>query len=331
MVIIEACLYKKLGGGEVKCFACAHKCMIGEGFKGKCRVRKNVAGRLVLEVFGAAASFGIDLIEKKPLYHFLPNSRTFSFGTLGCNFRCNFCQNHDVSMPKNFIFEKNLMPIEAVNLAIANNCDSIAYTYNEPAIFAEYVLETARLARKAGLKNVLVTNGFLSLEVLELFSGVIDAVNIDLKSFSDDFYVKECGGRIGPVLDAIRFFHEKGVWVEITTLLIEGLNNSDLELKNIAKFIVSIDKNIPWHISRFFPVYKSKCKTMTSVDSLLNAKNIGLNEGLNFVYLGNVNYLNKTICCRCGAVLIERFGSKNVINIKNNKCSCGYILKGVFK
>jgi pyruvate formate lyase activating enzyme len=325
---MHAYLSKKQGD-KVKCLACAHECLLALNARGKCFIRKNINNSLVLEAYGASASFGVDVIEKKPLYHFLPGSLTFSFGTLGCNFKCFFCQNHEISMPKSFSFKKNLSPTEAVSLALFNNCKSISYTYNEPLVFAEYALDTAHYAKSKSLKNILVTNGFFSKSSLELFSKVIDAVNIDLKSFSDDFYKEHCKASLLPVLRAIKFFHKKNIWVEITTLLIPGLNDSEDEIRNIAKFIASVNRNIPWHISRFFPMYKAQLD-ITPIKTLELAKKIGEEVGLNFMYIGNVPEKNITLCVNCGASLIVRGGSKTLINIKNNKCVCGHILKGVF-
>jgi len=281
-------------------------------------------------VYGSAASVGVDKIEKKPLYHFLPGSLTFSFGTLGCNFKCGFCQNFEISMPKSFIFKKNLSPEEAVSLALKNNCESISYTYNEPAVFAEYVLDTARLAKKKGLKNVLVTNGFFSQESLNAFCELVDAVNIDLKSFNDEFYKKNCKASLKPVLDSIKFFHNKGIWVEVTTLLIPDMNDSVDELNKMAGFISSVDVNIPWHISRFFPMHKFSNRTLTSLSSIDEAVRIGKSKGLNFVYKGNVCEDAVTVCFNCGKELIIRSDLGIIINFDKGECDCGKIIRGVF-
>ena len=328
-LFMDAYLSKSLSDNKVKCLACAHNCVIGEGKKGICSIRENVGGKLILNAYGSAVSMGVDPVEKKPLYHFLPGSLTFSFGTLGCNFKCGFCQNFDISFPKNFVFKKNLSPEEAVFLAKNNGCKSISYTYTEPAIFAEYVIDTARLAKKAGLKNVLVTNGFLSQESLDKFSEVIDAVNIDLKSFNEDFYKKHCRARLDPVLNAIKFFHKKNIWVEVTTLLIPDMNDSVDELKKIASFIASVDNEIPWHISRFFPMHEFSDKSITPIETLHMAKTIGIDEGLKFIYLGNVPLEIVTSCPSCQKDLIIRNNFVK-LNLENNKCVCGYELRGVF-
>ena len=327
---MKAYLFEELSNKKVKCLACSHHCIILNNGKGLCSVRQNREGVLFLDAYGCAASYGVDSVEKKPLYHFLPGSLTFSFGTLGCNFRCGFCQNHDISLPSSFSYKKNLSPEDAVRLALEKGCDSISYTYTEPAVFSEYALDTARLAKKKGLKNVLVSNGFFSLESLEAFCDVVDAVNIDLKSFSDDFYKKNCGARLEPVLRSIKFFLDRGIWVEVTTLVIPGFNDSEDNLRKIARFLVSLSKDIPWHVSRFFPSYKFKDVPPTSLSVLNKAASIGKEEGLSFVYVGNVSGSSDTFCANCGLLLIKRNNFNTSINISNGICVCGTKLRGVF-
>ncbi len=284
----EAELYKK-EKDKIRCLACAHKCLIPKDKTGICGVRKNLNNKLYLLVYGKIASMNDDPIEKKPLYHFLPKTKSFSIGTAGCNFKCDFCQNFEISQaPKQGrIFGEEIKPEEIVKRAIQAGCRSISYTYNEPAIFIEFVKDTAKLAKKKKLKNVLVTNGFFSKESFDYISNYVDAMNIDLKSFSDEFYIKYCGGRLNPVLETIKMAHNKGIHIEITTLLIPGLNDSEKELEKIAKFIASVDKNIPWHISRFFPMYKMLNKPFTPVSTLEKAEKIG-KKYLNYVYMGNI-------------------------------------------
>ena len=275
----------------VKCLACSHKCMIKSGNTGICGVRKNISGKLYLLVYGKVASMGIDPIEKKPLYHFFPGSKSFSIGTVGCNFRCLGCQNYDISQASKLeqkrIFGEEATPAEIVNDAISTGCKSISYTYNEPAIFIEFVRDCAELAHKKGLKNVLVTNGYFTKESFEYIAPYIDAMNIDLKSFSNDFYLKYCGAKLEPVLDTIKRAHKKGIWIEITTLVVPGLNNYPREFEKIAKFISSVDKNIPWHVTRFFPRYKMLNTEVTSRDNLSDACRIG-KKYLNDVHMGNI-------------------------------------------
>jgi pyruvate formate lyase activating enzyme len=282
----ECVLYKKLPDKKVQCIACNHRCSIRNGKKGICGVRENIKGKLYLLVYGLVVSENVDLIEKKPLYHFLPKTKTYSIGTVGCNFKCDFCQNYEISQLKQIV-GKEIIPENVVERAVKTGCKSISYTYNEPTIFAEFVKDTAVLARKAGLKNILVTNGYMTKECLEFLGKDIDAMNIDLKSFNDKFYNRVCKAKLKPVLETIKLAHKKGIHIEITTLIVPGENDSPKELEKIAKFISKIDKNIPWHISRFFPMYQMKDKEKTSLGTLKKAEIIG-KKYLNNVYLGNV-------------------------------------------
>lgn len=299
-MIKEAVLYKKESSlrktsekkdRKVRCLACAHKCLISLDKTGICGVRKNVNGKLMLLIYGKVASMNVDPIEKKPLYHFFPGSYAFSIGTVGCNFRCEFCQNSDISQASKLkeakIFGDEIDAEKVVIAAIKYNCKSIAYTYNEPIIWAEFVHDCAEIAHKNGLKNILVTNGYFSKEGFEYIKDYIDAVNIDLKSFKESFYEKYCGGKLKPVLDIIKRFHKAGIHIEITTLVIPGLNDSSVEFTNIARFIASVDKKIPWHISRFFPNYRMLDKPITPVETLQRAEKIGL-KYLEHVHIGNI-------------------------------------------
>lgn len=289
----QAVLYKKLKDSVVQCQACAHYCAIKAGETGKCGVRQNIDGVLQLLVYGHPVAIHVDPMEKKPLYHFLPGTKILSIGTFGCNFRCEFCQNFDMSQTyvetqTNADLTQNYTPEEIVALAVKYKTPSIAYTYNEPTIFAEYAYDIMVLAHEQSLKNVWVSNGFFSKETLEYIGSYLDAINIDLKSFSDEFYQKTCGARLQPVLDTIKRVQERGIHQEITTLLIPNENDSDAELTQIAEFIASVDKNIPWHISRFHPDYHMLSKDITPYESLIKAQKIGLKAGLEYVYIGNV-------------------------------------------
>jgi len=291
-MIKECVLYKKEKNKDVRCLACAHKCIIEKDGFGTCRVRKNVSGKLMLLVYGKLASIGVDPIEKKPLYHFYPGTYAFSLGTVGCNFKCIWCQNFDISQASKEegdykILGKEMSPENVVDEALDAGCKSIAYTYNEPTIFVEFVKDCAVIAHKKGLKNVLVTNGYFSKESFDYIKNYIDAVNIDLKSFDESTYSVYCGGKLKVVLDNIKNFYKKGIWVEITTLLVPGINDSSEELEKIAKFISSVDKNIPWHVSRFFPKYKMNGKPVTHIEDLERAYKIG-KKYLNDVHIGNV-------------------------------------------
>lgn len=281
-------LYKK-ENGKIRCSACSQRCLISEGKTGICGVRKNIKNKLYLLVYGRVASMNIDPIEKKPLYNFLPNTYSFSIGTIGCNFRCDFCQNFEISQigKEGTIFGEKITPKEIVKKAIQAKCKSISYTYNEPAIFIEFVKDIAKIAKEKNLKNVLVTNGFFTKESFNYISDYIDAMNIDLKSFNDKFYKKICGARLEPVLETIKMAYEKGIHIELTTLVIPGENDSEKEFEKIAKFITSVDKNIPWHISRFFPMYKMLGEEITPISTLKKAEKIG-KKYLSYVYIGNI-------------------------------------------
>jgi len=283
---MKECILYKPYKNQIRCIACVNRCVIANGNVGLCGVRKNLDNKLFLLVNEKPIAIQVDPIEKKPLYHFLPNTKTFSFGTVGCNFRCKFCQNYNISQERKILGEKYTAK-EIVDLALKNNCKSISYTYNEPTIFIEFVKDVAVLAHKKSLKNILITNGYFTKECLDFIGPCIDAMNIDLKSFSNKFYQEHSGTRLKPVLDSIKRAYKKGIHIELTTLLIPGENDSKKELESIARFIASVDKSIPWHISRFFPMYKMKDKDPTGLKTLKEAKKIG-KKYLKFVYLGNV-------------------------------------------
>ncbi|MFW6231380.1 MAG: AmmeMemoRadiSam system radical SAM enzyme [Nanoarchaeota archaeon] len=283
----ECILYERTSGSTVQCTACAHRCIIAKGKSGICRVRKNDGGKLISLVYEKIAAENIDPIEKKPLFHFMPGTSTYSIGTVGCNFRCDFCQNFDIAVPKE-IAGKPLQIDEIVENAQYYGCESISYTYNEPTIFIEMVRDAAKKAHEVGLKNVMVTNGYMTKEALNCVAPHIDAMNIDLKAYTDAFYKKLCRGTLQPVLGTIKRAHEKKIHIEITTLIIPGENDSEEEITKIAKFIAEIDPTIPWHISRFFPMYRMLDKTPTPRDALYLAEQIGKKEGLKHVYIGNI-------------------------------------------
>lgn len=273
----------------VRCLACSHKCLIPEGKTGICAVRKNIKGDLYLLVYNRLISEAVDPIEKKPLFHFLPGTKTYSVATVGCNFRCGFCQNYEISQSSKGgkIYGHETSAKKIVEVAIKTGCKSISYTYNEPIIYIEFIKEIATLAKKKGLKNIFVTNGYMSKEAFDYISDYIDAMNIDLKAFSDEFYKKICGASLNPVLETIKRVYKKKTHIEITTLIIPGENDSKEELEKIAKFISGLNKEIPWHISRFFPMYKMADKPITPLDSLKKAEKIG-KKYLKYVYLGNI-------------------------------------------
>ncbi len=324
----EALLWKK-EGDKVRCLACSHKCLISEGKSGICRVRRNEEGKLVSLVYRLPVSLNVDPIEKKPLYHFFPGTKSLSFGTVGCNFKCKFCQNYEISQSRT-VFGYKVDPDEIVSMAIEEGCKSISYTYNEPVVFVEFARDVAKIAKKKGIKNVFVSNGFESEETIEFLSGYIDAVNIDLKAFSDKFYRNICGGKLDPVLKNIKRFYKLGVWLEISTLVIPGFNDNEDEIRKIAEFIASISKDIPWHVIRFFPMYLMQDVEPTPIETLLRAAEIGKEEGLRYVYLGNVSSEMSVKCPNCDKVVVMReFLNKSKVLLKKGKCPfCRFTISG---
>lgn len=334
-MIKEAMLYERLGDDKVRCCLCSHRCEIAPGTFGICGVRKNHDSKLYTHVYGEAIASHVDPIEKKPLYHFLPGSYSYSIATVGCNFKCSFCQNWEISQvskKEGTLSGYELMPEEVVREARRHNCKSISYTYTEPTIFFEYAYETARLAKKAGLYNIFVTNGYMTREAIEKIRPYLDACNIDLKSFREEFYQKICGAHLEPVLNSIKTMKQSGIWVEITTLIVPGQNDSDRELKGIAAFIAGIGIDIPWHASKFHPDYKYTDSMPTSSDTLRKAKEIGKKAGLRYIYLGNIVEGNDTYCYNCNKNLIQRiiFDVRSNI-IKDARCpDCGARIEGFF-
>ncbi|SDB98283.1 pyruvate formate lyase activating enzyme [Desulfurella multipotens] len=332
----EAYLYKHLNEKKVRCDLCAHRCIIEEDKSGICKVRKNIKGKLYSLVYEKVIAQAVDPIEKKPLYHFLPGSKSYSIATVGCNFTCLNCQNYEISQYMYYHDEaagKYYSVDNVVSDAIFFECNSIAYTYTEPTIFFEYAIDIAKIAKSKGLKNVFVTNGFFTKQVIDKMSGLIDAANIDLKSMNENFYKNIAGGRLKPVLSSIEYAKQKGIWIELTTLIIPTLNDSEKEIEDIAKFIKSVDENIPWHISAFYPTYKLTSIPPTSIKTIQKAYDIGKSVGLRYVYGGNIpkNNLENTYCYNCGELLIERSGFAIIKNVlSGNKCpKCNAQIAGV--
>lgn len=329
----EALYYKKHKEG-VRCCLCPHNCIIPEGKRGNCCVRENTGSKLYSLVYGKACSLAIDPIEKKPLYHFLPGHSSFSMATVGCNLHCLHCQNSAISQSKSIV-GKEVAPEEIVKLAIAEGCKSISYTYTEPTVYYEYALETAKIARKQGIKNVMVSNGFINEKPLKEFCRYLDAANIDLKGFTDEFYKKTCFARLDPILDSLRIFYEKKVWLEITNLIIPGLNDDTKDIKKMCNWIKdNLGTDVPLHFSRFFPNYRLTNLGPTPPESLVKARDISKNVGINYTYIGNIfiDGADNTYCPKCGNLLIEREGF-NVLqnNILAGKCRCGQTIAGVFE
>ncbi len=328
----EALLYKKLSENRVRCDLCNHRCAIKEGERGVCGVRENRKGTLYTLVYGKAVANHVDPIEKKPFFHFLPGSLSYSIATVGCNFTCLHCQNAEISQyPKEHngeIVGFELPPEQIVKKAKENGCKSISYTYTEPTIFFEYALDTMKLAKEEGMKNTFITNGFMTKEAIDMMQPYLDAANIDLKSYSEKFYHTVCGGRLKPVLENIEYMKKKDIWVEVTTLVIPNMNDDPMQIISIAQFIKDIDPGIPWHISRFYPAYKLQEVPPTPAKTLINIRQMGLQAGLRYVYLGNVpgeGDGENTYCYNCHKLLIKREGFSVFENyIKDGKCPfCG--------
>lgn len=334
----EAMLYEQLKDKEVHCFLCNHHCRIKPSEFGSCGMRQNLEGRLHTHAYGESIAANADPVEKKPLYHFLPGSRSFSIATMGCNFQCGFCQNWRISQAnkrsENLARGIGLSPEQIVEEAKARNCASIAYTYTEPTIFFEYAYDTAKLAKAEGIANVFVTNGFMTRQALESIQPYLDACNVDLKSFSKDFYKNVCHGRLQPVLDNIRTIRELGIWLEVTTLVIPGSNDSEAEFQSIAEFLAGVDTGIPWHISRFHPDYKYTDGGPTPLSVMRSAYDLGKAAGLEHVYLGNVAGESlDTDCHHCGHRLITRgFGGAEIDLTEEGGCpKCRARLAGVYR
>jgi pyruvate formate lyase activating enzyme len=309
----QATLYKELEDSQVQCQACNHYCLIKDGQTGLCRVRKNKDGKLYLMVYGQISAAHIDPVEKKPLFHFLPGSEILSVGTIGCNFQCAFCQNWQLSQVSGRqgvtkVSPSELKLQEVVQICLDRQIPSIAFTYNEPTIFFEYTFDVAKLAKEKGIKLVYVSNGYASKEAIDKISPYLDAINVDLKSFRDNFYKKICNARLKPVLDNIKRFYENNVWVEVTTLIVPKENDSEEELTQIAEFISSVSPDIPWHISGFTPQYKMDKKPPTASKKIEQAYEIGKKAGLKFVYAGNISdeKLQSSFCPECEELLIRR-------------------------
>ena len=331
----EAMFYRKLEDSKVACSLCAQYCRIEPGKRGQCGVRENRDGTLLTLVYGKLIAQNVDPIEKKPLYHFFPASRSYSIATMGCNFRCLFCQNADISQsPREYknIFGQATSPEVVVAQAQKARCATISYTYTEPTVFMEYALDVAAMAHGVGIRNVFVSNGYMTKEAFEAIVPYLDAANVDLKAFSDEFYVTQCGAHLKPVLQILEEMKKRDVWLEVTTLLIPGLNDDPLQLRQLAGFLVALDPGIPWHVSRFHPPYRLTDRTSTPLQTLRMAREIGLEAGLHYVYTGNVpgDDGENTYCHRCRGLLIERFGfSIQRRALKEGKClQCNTPLQG---
>ena len=335
--LLEARYYKKLGDKTVQCQLCPNFCVLPNGRKGLCGARMNVNGKLYTLVYGKPVAVHVDPIEKKPFSHFLPGTTAFSIATAGCNLGCIFCQNWQISQarPEETI-HYNLSPEEIVKLAIKYESKSIAYTYTEPTIFYEYMLDTAKLAKKKGIRNVMHTCGYINPEPLKELLKYMDAVNVDLKGFSEEFYQTMCKGRLQPVLETIKTVKRSGVWLEITNLVIPGKNDDPKTIRSMCLWIKeNAGPDVPVYFSAFTPHYQLQNLPPTPVATLEMAYKIGKEAGLNYVYIGNVYGHTKehTYCPKCGKILIERLGFAVLSNnIVSGKCKfCGYKVPGVWQ
>jgi len=334
----EAQFYRREKETGLICSLCNHACHIKNGQRGICGVRENRDGTLYSLVYGRLIAEHSDPIEKKPLFHFLPGSRSYSIATVGCNFSCLHCQNASISQYPHLhggaIAGEEKTPEMIVAAARASGCTSISYTYVEPTIFYEFAHDCSTLARKQNLRNIFVSNGYMSPEAARQLAPVLDGINIDIKAFTDDFYKKICKARLQPVLDTVQLMVKLGVWVEVTTLIIPGLNDSEEELRNIARFIRDIDPGIPWHVSAFYPTHLLTKPPPTPRDTLRRAREIGLGEGLHFVYEGNVagEGGENSFCPSCGNELISRLGFAIQHNsMDGDRCGkCGQVIPGVW-
>ncbi len=333
----EAMYWEQLDNKKVQCHLCPHHCVLNPGQRGICRVRENRKGKLYTLNYGLPCAVHIDPIEKKPLFHFLPSTPVFSIATAGCNFRCKFCQNWQISQRCPEETENVwLSPGEVVKSAEENNCPSIAYTYSEPTNFYEYMFETAKLAQKSGIKNTMHSNGYINPEPLRALCSYLDAANIDLKGFTEEFYQELCGGSLEPVLQSLKILREEGVWLEITNLVIPTKNDDPETIKKMCEWIRdSLGTDVPVHFSRFWPLYKLRNLPPTSVETLERAQKLALNVGLKYVYIGNIpgHKAENTYCPKCGKVVIRRISyhiAEN--NIVKGKCKfCGHTISGVWK
>ena len=335
---MEAYLWESVEDQTVRCNLCNHRCIIKDGRRGICGVRENRSGALETLVYGKAIAQNVDPIEKKPLFHFMPGTRSYSIATVGCNLKCRFCQNADIAqMPSDhdgMIMGNDVLPEDIVSDAKKTKCQSISYTYTEPTIFFEYAYDTAKFAHNAGIKNVFVTNGYMTREAIEMIHPYLDAANVDLKAFNPDYYKNLCGAKLEPVKETLKIMKSFDIFVEVTTLLIPGLNDDKDELKALARFLAeTLGPETPWHVSRFHPTYKLTDRPTTPVETLITARKIGLEAGLRYVYTGNVpgEQGEDTFCYQCGKVLIKRWGFQiGKYHIKGGRCKyCDAPIDGV--
>ncbi|MHC4984213.1 MAG: AmmeMemoRadiSam system radical SAM enzyme [Planctomycetota bacterium] len=334
----EAMLYEKLDGQKVRCHLCGHECVIAAGKYGVCRVRENVSGALKTHSYATLVAMNVDPIEKKPLFHFLPGSQSLSVATAGCNFQCEFCQNWRISQsPRGASAARGqaVSPKQILTAAVNYDCQSVSYTYTEPTIFFELAHDTAKLARERGILNCFVSNGFMTPLAVETIAPYLDAINVDLKAFRDETYRKVMKARLEPVLTCLKALLKAGIWVEVTTLVVPGMNDSPEELRDIAEFIArELSPAVPWHVSRFHGDYKMTGSPSTPMETLELACHLGRKAGLKYVYCGNVPGAadESTRCPACGEMLISRMGFRIRANhLRDGAClKCGEKIEGIW-
>jgi pyruvate formate lyase activating enzyme len=332
----EAVYYKKLAEGRVECELCPRACTVAPKERGYCGVRENVDGIYKTLVYGRACSAHVDPIEKKPLFHVLPGAKAFSIATAGCNIECKFCQNWEISQfrPEQ-VRSVHLPPKQLVKHAKQENIESIAFTYTEPVIFYEYMFDTARLAKEQGVKSVMISNGYIKEEPMAALCEHLSAVKIDLKAFTEKFYVETCSGKLQPVLDTLRLLSRKKMWCEIVVLLVPGLNDSEDEITRMCQWIHDdLGPDVPIHFSRFYPTYKVKNLPPTPISTLTRAWKIAMDAGLNFTYVGNVpgHEGESTYCPACKKTVVRRIGYRiTQMGIRDGNCAfCGRPIPGIW-
>ncbi len=333
----EALHYNLEDSGILRCRLCPHECLIADGRTGVCRVRRREGDRLFSLNYSRVAAFSVDPVEKKPLYHFLPGSETLSFACMGCNLGCSFCQNHSLSQvsAEESFFGNRMTPEQIVATAVSRKIPSISFTYSEPTVFFEMMLETARAAKAEGLKTILVSNGFINPAPLGELIPFLDAANIDLKAWSETFYNKFCGGHLEPVLNTLRLLRETGVWLEITTLLIPGRNDNPTEIAELMDFIADLGPDVPWHVSRFHPQYRMTDVPPTPPELITGILEQARRKGLHHLYAGNLHHsdFEDTLCPKCRSPLIRRSAYRIHLDQLDDdgRCRvCGSLLAGRF-
>ena len=326
-MIVESYLYERLDG-EVRCNTCMHRCKLKNDKWGICRVRKNENGVLKVYNYGLVSSIALDPIEKKPLYNFKPNSKVLSFGGISCNFRCQHCQNYEIAFAGlDYPYLRELNPNDVLEMTKSRDADGIAWTYNEPAIWHEFALDSSKLVKREGYFVVYVTNGYMTQEAIDQFD-VLDAANVDVKAFTQKFYSKICKAKLDRVLESVEYMHKKGIFLELTYLIIPEENDSMEEIRNFCEWVVGMDKRIPIHFSRFHPDYKMLDKPTTPIKTIDMAVEIAKDAGVEYVYVGNVwgHKYENTYCPNCNHLIIERDGFYVLkMDLDGDRCpNCGY-------